>query len=140
MEALAAAEAMDPEGKLAGPWGVKLLAETWYLRGRANRKAHEGVSDNTEALRCYEKAFELDRHHLEAAWDLGLLCYDFLRTPEYVQKAAMAFGCHAQERQRRGLPPLEGENLRIFADAMKRGKEGRGLKEEETPPTQEPPK
>jgi tetratricopeptide (TPR) repeat protein len=133
MEALDRAEALDREGKLTGPFGVRLLAETWYLRGRANRKAHDANSDHTDALFCFEKAFETDHHHLEASWDLGLLCYDLLRTPEYVQKTAMAFGCHDLERKRRGLPPLDGPRLLIFADAMKRAREGRGIKPGEVP-------
>ncbi len=133
MEALDKAQALDPQGTLTDPFGVKLLAETYYLRGRANRKAHAGSSDNTDALRWYELAFATDHRHLEASWDLGMLCFDFLRSPEYVQKAAMAFGFHDLERKRRGLPPLEGEQLRIFLDAMKRAREGRGLKPGESP-------
>ena len=137
MEILGRAEGLDPEGRLRGPRGVRLLAETHYLRGRAAKRCHEGDRDHTDAVRWYEKAWEADPRHMEAAWDLGHLYYDFLRSPEYVAKAADRFRAHVAERERRGMPPLDEERMAIVAYARRLAKEGKGFEAGTTTPPRE---
>jgi tetratricopeptide (TPR) repeat protein len=131
MEALQRAQALDPEGRFRGEWDVGLLAETWYLRGRANKRVHEGTTDHTEALRSYQKALEIDPRHLEACWDLGLLCHDFFPdSPAYWQIAADAFRAHLKERERRDLGALDPERMAIVKSAFDRVARGKEKKED----------
>lgn len=126
LAALDRAEALDPEGRWAEEGGSKLLAETHFLRGRAHRRAHHGDGDHTEAVRAYEKALEVDRRHVGALWDLGLLYYDFLRGPEYIRKARLVFEACLRERERRGMEALDPGRLAIVAHVRKLAAEGKG--------------
>ncbi len=131
METLDRAWALDPEGKLRDGAGVRLSAETLFLRGKACKKAHTGDMDHTLAVGWYEKALDPrvggDPRHLEAHWDLGLLYADFLRTPDYIRKARSQFEDHITERERRGLPPLAPDLLRIVAQVRALAEKGLGL-------------
>lgn len=121
VELLEKAETIDPDGRLeGGPNGSRLIAETWFLRGRAARKAHTGSSDHTEALGYLQKAFKADPRHLGASWDLGLLCHDlFPDSKEYQDLAYRAMRAHKVMRDRAGLPSLDPEKLKIYDEVMK---------------------
>lgn len=132
LDALQRAEALDPEGKLRdprGPW--PLLAETWYLRGRAFKRVHAGDGDHTEAVGWYEKAARRADPHLDALWDLSLLYCDFLRTPDHVRKAAAMMRKHERMREELGLPPLDAVRKRQLEDAADRAAKGKGFGEGE---------
>jgi tetratricopeptide (TPR) repeat protein len=122
MEILRRAEELDPEGKLrGGPYEASLLAENYYLRGRASRKAHVGDLDHTDALGWFQKAFNLDKRHIDASWDLGSLCADFFaQSKEYQQLAYTAFRSHVTMREKVGAPPLDPERMKIAEDAAAR--------------------
>jgi tetratricopeptide (TPR) repeat protein len=127
VRALDAADSLDPEGRMSGPFGVRLRAEVLYLRGRAAKRAHVGAKDNTDSLRHYENAVAADPRHMEALWDLAMLYYDLLRSPEYVAKAADLFDRALAERRRRGLPPLPPSMLRYPAHARALAREAKGF-------------
>lgn len=148
--ALDAAKALDPEGRLKDPAGVRLSAETLYLRARAAKRAHTGDMDHTEAVRLYEMAVDPrvggDLRHFEARWDLGLLYADLLRSPEYIRKAREQFDDCLLERERRGMPPLPPKMMAIVAHVRALAEKGLGLPpgvplgEPEAPPAPPPPK
>jgi tetratricopeptide (TPR) repeat protein len=126
MALLQRAEEADPDGRLRGDWDLRLLGETHYLRGRACKRVHEGTSDNTDALRWYEKAVGVEGRHIEATWDLGHIYYDFFPdTPAYWQKAVDTFRLHLMERERRGLGPLDEVRMGIVKSANERLAKGK---------------
>jgi tetratricopeptide (TPR) repeat protein len=129
-EALARAEALDPPpGRLRDARGLKTLAETWYLRARANKRAHAGDRDHKDAVGWYEKARTAEPGHLEAHWDLALLYADLLRSAEYVKKADELFAHACILREARGLAPLAPEELRIVAQVHEWAERGTGVPE-----------
>jgi tetratricopeptide (TPR) repeat protein len=132
--ALARAEALDPQGRLLDANGVRLLAENWYLRGRANKRAHVGSRDHAESVGWYAKAVQADPRHLEAPWDLALIEYDHLRTPEYVREAARHVEAHLAERKRRGMAEPDESRMRIVRDIRRRAALGIGFPAGESTP------
>ncbi len=111
LTALEAAEPLDTGKQYLDVWGVRLLAEVYFLRGKALRRAH--VKDDRDCIEWYEKSFQTDRRHLDATWDLALLYYDFMRAFPYQRRASARFDDHIRERARRGLPPLDAERMRM---------------------------
>jgi tetratricopeptide (TPR) repeat protein len=119
--------ALDPDGRMVDGYGVRLVAENYYLRGRGYKRAHAGDRDHRDAVGWYEKALKADGRHLDATLDLALLYYDFLRTPEFVRKAARLVDAHERERSLRGLPPLRPDQLKPVAHIRRLAAEGKGF-------------
>ena len=126
--------ALDAEGRMLDGNGVRLLAEIYYLRGRANKRVHVGAKDHAESVGWYAKAVQTDPRQLEAPWDLALIEYDHLRTPEYMREAARHMEIHFAERKRRGLPDPDPAQMKIVRDIRRRAAAGIGFPPGETTP------
>ena len=80
------------------------------------KRAHVGSRDHAESVGWYAKAVQADPRHLEAPWDLALIEYDHLRSPEYIREAARHVEAHMAERKRRGMADPDEGRMRIVRE------------------------
>ena len=137
--ALERADAMDPGGKLRDGRGRSLRAETLFLMARAHKRVHSGDGDHTTAVALYEEAARADPLHLDAKWDLALLYFDFLRTPEYVRKARRLADRVVEGREAAGLPPLDAERQALLDRIRVIDDKGEGFQPGDLPGGEEKP-